>query len=149
MRLTARSEYGLLALIELACRYGSGPVSVREIADRQGIPPKFLGQLFVALRKAGLVRASRGARGGFELGVDPADVSVLSVVEALEGPLSPTMCQSERGALCGRSGACAAGAVWGDAASALRDVFASAMLADLAGEQSAFDASAVSADGRV
>ena len=53
MRLTAKSEYGVLAVIDLACTYGSGPVSAREIAERRGIPPRFLEQLFVSLRRAG------------------------------------------------------------------------------------------------
>jgi len=142
MRLTARSEYGLLALIDLGCRYGSGPVSAREVSERQGIPLKFLEQLLAALRKAGLVTALRGARGGFTLTRDPAAISVLEVVEALEGPLAPTACDG--GQLCGRSGVCAAAGVWARATDALHDVFESTMLADLSARQVEFDA--VSAD---
>lgn len=136
VRLTAKSEYGLLALIDLACRYGDGPVSARGVADRQSIPMKFLEQLLSALRKAGLVTAVRGAHGGFELSREPREISVLDVVEALEGPLAPTSCD---GAGCCRSGACAAGSVWGRATDALRGVFSGTTLADLASAQSAFD----------
>ena len=77
MRLTAKSEYGVLAVIDLACTYGSGPVSAREIAERRGIPPRFLEQLFVALRRAGIVTAVRGAHGGFALTRPPAQITVL------------------------------------------------------------------------
>jgi len=136
MRLTARSEYGLLALIDLSCRYGEGPVSARGVAERQTIPLKFLEQLLSALRKAGLVTAVRGAHGGFELGRDPHEITVLDVVEALEGPLAPTSCE---GTDCRRSGACAAGSVWSRATDALRGVFTGTTLADLASAQSAFD----------
>jgi Rrf2 family protein len=137
MRLTARSEYGVLALIDLSVRYGSGPVSAREVSERQGIPLKFLEQLLAALRKAGIVSACRGARGGFALTRDPAAISVLEVVEALEGPLAPTSCDG--GQLCGRSGACAAASVWTRATDALRDVFDTTTLADLSERQVQFD----------
>ena len=137
MRLTARSEYGLLALIDLGCRYGSGPVSAREVSERQGVPSKFLEQLLAALRKAGLVSAVRGARGGFTLTRDPSEITVLEVVEALEGPLAPTACDG--GSICGRSDACAAASVWAKATDALREVFATTSLAELSTRQAAFD----------
>jgi len=140
MRLTARSEYGVLALIDLGVRYGEGPVSAREVAERQGIPLKFLEQLLAALRKAGLVQAVRGARGGFALTREPAGITVLEVVEALEGPLAPTTCDG--GQLCGRVGACAAAGVWSRATEALRDVFVTTTLDDLCTKQAAFDITA-------
>jgi Rrf2 family protein len=133
MRLTARSEYGLLALIDLACAHDGNPVSAREIAERQGIPTKFLEQLFVALRKAGLVTARRGAKGGFVLGHDAHDITVLDIVEALEGPLAPTACEGDTA--CAKSGICAAGTVWGRATQALREVLGSTDLAQLAETQ--------------
>ena len=138
MRLTARSEYGLLALIDISCRAGAGPVCVRGIAERQAIPPKFLEQLFVSMRKAGLVTAVRGAHGGFELARPPAAITVLEVVEALEGPLQPSQCASEES--CHRSGACAAGVVWARATEALRGVLTGTTLADLARSQLGIDA---------
>lgn len=138
MRLTARSEYGVLALIDIACRHGEGPVSARGIAERQAIPAKFLEQLFVSLRKAGLVTAVRGAHGGFELSRDPEEITVLDVVEALEGPLRPTTCEAD--GPCGRSGACAAGALWSNATDALRGVLSHTTLAELARNQNGLDA---------
>ncbi len=137
MRLTARSEYGLLALIDIACRRDDAPVSVRGIAERQQIPQKFLEQLFGELRKAGLVTAVRGARGGFQLSRPASSVTVLDVVEALEGPLQPTLCGGA--APCERSQACAASAVWSRATVALREVFVTTTLASLAGVQSEMD----------
>jgi Rrf2 family transcriptional regulator, cysteine metabolism repressor len=135
VRLSARSEYGVLALIDLAGHYGNGPVSARGIAERQRIPAKFLEQLFVALRKAELVSAHRGAHGGFELSRDPDAITVLQVVEALDGPLGPSVCAA--GKDCDRSGACAAASVWTSATEALRDVFSNRTLGDLAREQGA------------
>ncbi|HEY5517220.1 MAG TPA: RrF2 family transcriptional regulator [Coriobacteriia bacterium] len=146
MRLTARSEYGLLALIDLGARFGEGPVSARGVSERQGIPLKFLEQLLAAMRKAGLVSASRGARGGFTLTRDPSEISVLQVVEALEGSLAPTSCDG--GQLCGRSGACAAAAVWSRATEALRDVFTTTSVGDLCVRQAAFDSASTNDAGR-
>ncbi|HEY3318219.1 MAG TPA: RrF2 family transcriptional regulator [Coriobacteriia bacterium] len=135
MRLTAKSEYGLLALIDLACEGQGAPVSAREIAERQSIPTKFLEQLFVALRRAGIVTARRGAKGGFVLERDPARITVLDIVEALEGPLAPTVCEGDTA--CAKSPMCAASTVWGRATRALRDVLGSTTLADLAQVQTA------------
>lgn len=139
MRLTAKSEYGLLAAIDLAVCYGQGPVSAREIAERRSIPPRFLEQILVALRQAGIVTAVRGAHGGFVLTDDPAEINVLRVVEALEGPLSENVCDTDRGMTCGQMGACAAQSVWIAATDALHDVFAGRTLGQLAGSQSLLD----------
>jgi len=140
MRLTAKSEYGVLAMIELAARSGEGPVSAREIAETRAIPARFLEQLFVALRRAELVTAVRGARGGFVIARDPETITVLDVVEALEGPLTASVCDTDRGLECGHAGACAAAPVWVRATKALREVFAASTLAELAGKQRTFDA---------
>lgn len=139
MRLTAKSEYGVLAMIDLACHGAQGPVSAREIAERRSIPPRFLEQLFVALRRAGLVNAVRGARGGFVLARGASEISILDVVEALEGPLQSSVCDSDRDCGCEKSASCAAAPVWARATHALREVFASATLAELAGAQETFD----------
>ena len=139
VRLTAKSEYGLLAAIDLACHYGAGPVSARDIAERRGIPPRFLEQLFVSLRRAGIVQAVRGAKGGFALSREPAEITVLDIVEALEGPLVSSVCDQTREGSCGMSDACAAAPVWARATGALRDVFASTTLASLGGTQETFD----------
>src|SRR5262245_28322897 len=84
-----RSDYGARAMIDLALRYGDGPVQSADIAVRQGIPEAYLEQLLTALRKAGLVRSTRGPHGGHELARAPAEMSLLEVVSALEGPLGP------------------------------------------------------------
>mgnify|MGYP001043213003 CR=1 FL=1 len=143
MRLSAKSEYGLLAMIDLAQSADSSPTSAREISTRQEIPVKFLEQLLVALRRAGLVQGVRGARGGFILSRDARDISVLDVVEALEGPLTTTVCDAERASVCGKSGMCAASGVWNEATKALKDVFRNRSVADLARDQIAIDDSKV------
>jgi Rrf2 family protein len=138
MRLTAKSEYGLLALIDLAAAWENGPVSTRDIAGSRDIPPAFLEQLLATLRREGLVTAVRGARGGFILARDPREISALDIVEALEGPLAPTVCDAQ--SVCGREGACAAEPVWTRVSAALRSVLSEFDLASLAERQTLFDA---------
>ena len=118
---------------------GKHPVSARLISEHQNIPMKFLEQLLVALRRADLVLAVRGARGGFVLAGAASAITVLDIVEALEGPLVAPRCDSGRGATCGRSGQCAAALVWQRATEALKDVFAGTTLAELVTYQHEID----------
>lgn len=128
MQITTKSEYALLALIELAEREDGQPVSLRQIAERRGLPEPFLEQVFTALKRAGLVRAVRGARGGFLLARPPAQVTALDVVEAVEGPVRPTTCDAP---VCPASGECPAVPVWDRVTLAMREALAAFTLADL------------------
>jgi Rrf2 family cysteine metabolism transcriptional repressor len=87
MHLSAKSTYGLRAVLDLSLRYGQGPTQSAEIAVRQRIPESYLVQLLNQLRKAGLVRSVRGPKGGHSLQKRPAAVTVRDVVEILEGPV--------------------------------------------------------------
>ncbi|HCV00034.1 MAG: Rrf2 family transcriptional regulator [Dehalococcoidia bacterium] len=89
MRCSTRGDYGLRALIELADHYGQGPLQCSEIALRRHVPEQYLDQLLTTLRKAGFVRSQRGPAGGHELARDPAEISVLDAIVALEGSLAP------------------------------------------------------------
>ncbi|MBV9894321.1 MAG: Rrf2 family transcriptional regulator [Chloroflexi bacterium] len=89
MRLTMRSDYGAHAVIELARRYGQGPVQCAEIAASQKIPEAYLDQLLSGLRRVGIIRSVRGPHGGHELARDPHTLTLGDVVTALEGPVVP------------------------------------------------------------
>src|SRR5207253_7847691 len=84
-----RSDYGVRAVIELARRYGQGPVQCAEIASSQKIPEAYLDQLLSGLRRVGIVRSVRGPHGGHELARDPRLLTLGDVVTALEGPVAP------------------------------------------------------------
>lgn len=137
MRLTAKSEYGLVALIDLAAARDQGPLSVRDLAARRGIPQAFLEQLLATMRREGLVTAVRGAHGGFILTRDPAQITALDVVEALEGSVAPTVCDAD--GVCHRGGACAAEPVWSRVSASVREVLAGFDLATLAMRQKLLD----------
>ena len=86
MSFSSKTEYGLVALIELAGLYSSGGVlQVGEIASRQGIPERYLEQMLTSLRRGGILRSIRGPRGGYQLLRPPGDILVSEVVSCLEG----------------------------------------------------------------
>jgi Rrf2 family transcriptional regulator, cysteine metabolism repressor len=112
--ITTKSPYALRALAELSRMGGSGPVPIGELARRRDIPVQFLEQLFAVLRRAGVLRSQRGVKGGYAFARDPSTVSVLEVVELLDGTL----------------GAGADG-IFSEAAAAARAVLANATIADV------------------
>src|SRR6478735_9426343 len=87
MRVSAKSDYALRALIELASRKDGGPVSAEELGRAQEIPHGFLQAILADLRRAGVVMSQRGQSGGWRMARPPADVSVADVIRAVDGPL--------------------------------------------------------------
>ncbi|EKQ69811.1 rrf2 family protein, putative transcriptional regulator [Leptolyngbyaceae cyanobacterium JSC-12] len=86
MELSCKNEYALLALIELASSYSSGePLQIRQISAQQQIPDRYLEQLLATLRRGGLVRSQRGAKGGYILAREPWKINLLEVMTCLEG----------------------------------------------------------------
>jgi Rrf2 family transcriptional regulator, cysteine metabolism repressor len=85
MRLSIKGDYGVRAMLDLAERAGQGPVQSEGIARRQAISEAYLDQLLTLLRRAGLVKSTRGPRGGHELARPPADITLTQVLGALEG----------------------------------------------------------------
>ena len=86
MELSCKSEYALLALLALATHYQSGePIQIRKIASEKNIPDRYLEQLLAILRRAGLVRALRGAKGGYILVKDPRQISLFEILSCLDG----------------------------------------------------------------
>lgn len=86
MELSCKTEYALLALLELATHHSSGtPQQIRQIAADQNIPDRYLEQLLATLRRAGIVRSQRGAKGGYLLARDPWKITLWEVVCCIEG----------------------------------------------------------------
>jgi Rrf2 family protein len=90
MRFSAKGEYGVLAIFELAQHSGATPLQAKTIAKNQRIPLRFLEQVLSGLRKAGLVESVRGAQGGYVLNKMPSEIRVSDVLEAIEGPITPS-----------------------------------------------------------
>jgi len=87
LSITSKSPYAVSALVELGLHGGNDPVSIAELARRREIPVQFLEQLFAVLRRAGVLKSQRGVKGGYLFARDPAELTVLEVVELLDGPL--------------------------------------------------------------
>ena len=102
-------------MVELARHYGSGPVSLSEMAEHEDLPRPYLEQLVVSQREAGLVTSTRGARGGYELSRAPAELRMSEVITALEGPIAPMVCASDdphHAETCVRAGFCNVERLW-------------------------------------
>jgi Rrf2 family transcriptional regulator, cysteine metabolism repressor len=112
--ITTKSPYALRALVELARLGGGGPVPIGELARRRDIPVQFLEQLFAVLRRAGILRSQRGVKGGYSFARDPSEVTVIEIVELLDGPVGA-----------GSEG------LFADAAEAARQVLAGSTVADI------------------
>jgi Rrf2 family protein len=112
--ITSKSPYALQALAELGRSDGTAPVPIGELARRRDIPVQFLEQLFAVLRRGGILRSQRGVKGGYSFARGPSEITVLELVELLDGPV----------------GADAKG-VFADAAGAARDVLAATTIADV------------------
>ena len=115
--VTSKSRYAVVALAELA-HTGSGPVPIAQVAERRGIPVQFLEQLFSTLRRAGILVSHRGAKGGYTLARPAEEISVLEVVQALDGVV-------------GEEGK-EAGGIWETGVEALRTIFRENSIADIA-----------------
>jgi Rrf2 family protein len=140
--MTAGVEYGLHCLLWLASSPGT-PLSSRDLADFQGISRSFLAKVFPKLEKAGIVTASEGIKGGYLLAKQPQDITVLEVVDAIEGRKPLFDCQEIRSRCAvyrkrppswATKGVCAIHAVMLRAEKAMRDSLASQTLADIAGD---------------
>jgi Rrf2 family cysteine metabolism transcriptional repressor len=112
--ITSKSPYAVLALAELGRSAGSGPVPIGELARKRDVPVQFLEQLFAALRRAGVISSQRGVKGGYRFAREPSTVTVLEIVELLDGPLG----RDSEG-------------VFADAARAAREVLAQTTIADV------------------
>ena len=122
--ITSKSRYAVQALAELArlgALPGGKPVPIAELSRRREIPLQFLEQLFATLRRSGVLQSQRGVKGGYTFGRDPSEVSVLEVVQLLDGVVEPEH----------DPGAEEASTVWKAAVSALREVLSGTTIADV------------------
>ena len=118
LAITSKSPYAVRALTELARHGGAGPVPIGEIARRRDIPVQFLEGMFATLRRAGILQSQRGVKGGYSFARPPQELTVLEVVEALEGALEPDAAAQDE--------------IWTEAIEALRERLRATTIAELA-----------------
>ncbi|MBI5387986.1 MAG: Rrf2 family transcriptional regulator [Verrucomicrobia bacterium] len=130
MQVTRAGEYGVLGLLHLARRGAGQVVMIDEVSREERIPKSFLAKIFQSLARAGLVRSNRGIGGGFALAKEPAEITTLDVIEAIEGPIAFQRCL-EAPTECPHTGGCPLCGLFEQAQTQVRDVFSRTTLADL------------------
>jgi Rrf2 family protein len=117
-------------MLDLASHFGEGPVILKQISQREEISEKYLWQLINPLKSVGLVRAMRGAHGGYVLAKTPSEITVKDILQVVEGSLCIVECV-EKPSTCSRSTFCVARDLWGEASKALSEKLEETTLADL------------------
>ncbi len=130
MKISTKGRYGLRILMDLALHESEKPRLIRDIAKSQQISEKYISRLVIALRKAGMIRSVRGVNGGFHIAMKPEDITLLDVIEVMEGPLSIVDCVSAP-KRCKLSENCAPREVWCSLNEDIRALMRKTTLADI------------------
>lgn len=134
MKVSTRGDYACRALLSLALHGGAGtPTSVRDIADRTGLPQPYLEQILLALKGAGLVRSKRGVGGGYVLARAPEEMTLAQIVSAVDGPIAVgDFGEPHQNGACDHEGQCVLLAIWADVGERMRQLLEGSTLADIA-----------------
>ena len=132
MKVSTKGRYGLRAIVDLAAYGGNGQVSLKSVAERQGLSENYLEQLFASLKKSGLVRSIRGAQGGYMLSKPAQMITVGDVLRSLEGTLCPVDCiDIGMHPCCDKIDKCVTAPVWVKLRDKIDEVVDSITIADL------------------
>lgn len=135
MKLSTKGRYGLRAMLDMALIEEEGPIASHTIAQRQEISERYLEQLLIPLKQAGLVKSVRGSQGGYILGRAPKDISVGDIIRVLEGPLAPVDCVNELNPDdCKRADTCVTRMIWAKVRDSISEILDSYSLQDLVNE---------------
>ncbi len=137
MRLSTKGRYGIRAMVVLASHYGKGPTSVRCISEREDLSIDYIEQLFIKLRKRGLIKSIRGSKGGFLLTRPPAKVRIKDIIRSIEEPLALVPCIEdwEKCRTCPRYKGCTIRVLWEKMGNKIIDILDSTTLKDLCPER--------------
>jgi len=130
MKLSTRTRYGIRAMLELAENYGKGPLQLKTIACHQNISVKYLEQLMIILKSAGIIRSIRGPSGGYVLAKSPNEIKISDCFNCLEGPVITTECVINS-SFCPRTTDCVARELWTEVQGAMMTVLRSKTLQNL------------------
>jgi Rrf2 family cysteine metabolism transcriptional repressor len=132
MKLSTKGKYGVRAVFEIARHFGKGPITIKEISERQGISFSYLEQILHKLGKAGLIESVRGPAGGYLLGRKPQDLTIGDIVRVLEGPIALSHClEPGESADCYQTDDCVARMVWAKVGEKIEEALDSISFQDL------------------
>ena len=137
MQITRASEYAMLGLLALSRRPAGSVEMVDVLAHEEGVPTSFLGKIFQSLSKAGIVKSARGSGGGFSLVRTPDKITVLEVIEAVEGPIALQRCL-ETDSDCTHREGCALCGLFSEAQDRVKEVFGRTSVAELTRRHTSF-----------
>jgi len=130
MKISTKIRYGTRAMLELASHFGEGPIELKEIAKKENISLKYLEQVIIPLRSAGLVKSVRGSKGGYSLAKSPSEIRLNDLVEILEGPINLIEClRDPKG--CQKSSFCVTRDIWKEVSEAIYQIFHSITLEEM------------------
>jgi len=138
LKLSTKSRYASRALIELGLKYGEGPVKLKDISAIQDISLKYLEQVMFPLRIGGYVKTLKGSQGGYILARHPNSITLLEIVECVEGPIAPVDCVDRPG-FCGRSEQCVTRDAWIGLKNVIRSELGNTTLDELVAKQRQID----------
>jgi Rrf2 family protein len=131
MKISTKGRYALRLMIDLATNNTGVPISLKDVAKRQGISDKYLEQITAVLNKAGYVKSVRGAQGGYLLRRDPKEYTVGMILRLTEGSLAPVTCVEDEDYVCDRADGCVTVIVWKKINDAINEVVDGITLQDL------------------
>jgi Rrf2 family cysteine metabolism transcriptional repressor len=134
MKLSTRTRYGTRALLELALHRGQEPVFLKDIARQQQISLPYLEHLIAPLIAGGIIRSTKGPKGGVSLARNPENIKLSEIAQLLEGPMAPVECV-DHPEICNRSGACVTRDIWIRLKEAMDGVLGSTTLQNLVEQQ--------------
>lgn len=132
MKISTKGRYALRLMLDLALNETGDPVRLKDVAERQGISDKYLEQIIAVLNKAGYVKSTRGAQGGYSLKKAPGEYTVGMILRTTEGSLAPVDCVEDRDSVCDRCDGCATLKLWDKINDAVNNVVDNVTLQDLA-----------------
>lgn len=132
MKITYKGDYALKAMLSLSARYGSGVVTIHDLAEQLDIPVKFLEQILLDLKKGGFVESKRGKIGGYTLAKQPNRIKLGEVIRFIDGPIEPIACTSKKYSGCNNLYKCVFRNIWKDVAGAISNIIDNVTFEDLA-----------------
>jgi len=130
MKISTKIRYGTRAMLELASHYGEGPVELREIAEKEDIPLKYLEQVIIPIRTAGYVKSVRGSKGGYILAKPPSEIFLSDLIEILDGPIHLVECINNPTA-CRKTPLCVTRDIWKEVSESIDHILRSITLEDM------------------
>ena len=132
MRISTKGDYATRALQDLALHHDQGPISIEMIAQRQGLPARYLEQLLLTLKRAGFLASKRGVNGGYYLAKSPREITLGQILRAVDGPIAPIFCVSETPREhCSQESTCVLRDVWAEVRDAVSAIVDHTTLADV------------------